>query len=494
MTVSSRTPWTLRRTLVVWVLVLITGVLTAVGGLTVVTLQRSLTANLDQDLESTANVILGGVPGDNSDLHSPRAGEGESPRGGQLGPPGGGTSFLAIKFDDTGAVITASDEFSSPQNIATDLTQAQTQLLLEVPSSNRAQTVDLGDGIGEYRVLARFEAGQTSVIGLSSSGVQAITRQLIWTLGVVALASLIAAAFGVAFLVRRSLAPLGRVAGTASEVSRQDLHLGEVALALRVGDRDTNPATEVGQVGLALNNLLDTMESALQFRHESEQRVRQFVADASHELRTPLASIRGYAELSRRSNAQVPPEIVHGLGRVESESLRMQGLVEDLLLLARLDAGRPLERDTVDLSLLTIDTVSDARVAGGDHRWVLNLPDEPVEVIGDAARLQQVLVNLLANAKVHTPEGTTITTTLRAGSATNSAAFSVADDGPGIPDNVRERIFERFARGDDSRSRKAGSTGLGLSIVDAVVGAHGGAVEVGSSDQGATFTVTLPKR
>ena len=205
--------------------------------------------------------------------------------------------------------------------------------------------------------------------------------------------------------------------------------------------------------------MLDNVEGALQSRHESEQRVRQFVADASHELRTPLASIRGYAELSRREREPVPASVTHALSRVESEALRMQGLVEDLLLLARLDAGRPLDREPVDLSLLAMDAVSDAHAASPDHRWELDLPDEPVEVTGDPARLHQVVANLLANARTHTPAGTRVVMSVKPDG--QWVRLSVSDDGPGVPESLQRNVFHRFTRGDDSRNRAAGSTGLG---------------------------------
>jgi two-component system OmpR family sensor kinase len=218
--------------------------------------------------------------------------------------------------------------------------------------------------------------------------------------------------------------------------------------------------------------------------------VRQFVADASHELRTPLAAIRGYAELTRRGRDTVAPDIAHALGRVESESARMTTLVDDLLLLARLDSGRPLEREPVELSGLVVDTVNDAHAAGRDHRWVLDLPGVPVTVPGDAPRLHQVLANLLANARTHTPPGSTVTTSL-ATTPDGSAVVTVSDDGPGIPEQLQPDIFVRFARGDTSRSRAAGSTGLGLAIVAAVVDAHGGAVEVASRPGRTSFAVRL---
>jgi two-component system OmpR family sensor kinase len=246
-------------------------------------------------------------------------------------------------------------------------------------------------------------------------------------------------------------------------------------------------------VGLALNRMLGHIGNALTARHATETRVRQFVADASHELRTPLAAIRGYAELTRRSRADVPPEIAHAMSRVESEAERMTVLVQDLLLLARLDAGRPLENAEVDLTRLVLDAVSDARVAAQGHVWRLELPAEPVTVVGDGDRLHQVLANLLSNARTHTPPGTTVTTGLSV-SPGHGVELTVTDDGPGISAELLPDVFERFGRGDSSRSRAAGSTGLGLSIVSAVVAAHGGTVGVASEPGKTRFTVRLPVR
>ena len=268
-----------------------------------------------------------------------------------------------------------------------------------------------------------------------------------------------------------------------------------MALPERVDVADTDPRTEVGQVGAALNRLLDHVTDALTARQESESRVRQFVADASHELRTPLSSIRGYAEVTRRSRDAAPPDIAYAMSRVESEATRMTALVEDLLLLARLDAGRPLAAEPVDLSRLVVDVVSDAAAAGPDHHWDLDLPDEPVVATGDDLRLHQVLANLLANARTHTPAGTTVTTRLAAEEGT--AVLSVSDDGPGIPAELLPHVFERFARGDTSRTRRpagGASTGLGLAIVTAIVVAHGGTTSVASEPGKTVFTVRLPLR
>jgi two-component system OmpR family sensor kinase len=203
-----------------------------------------------------------------------------------------------------------------------------------------------------------------------------------------------------------------------------------------------------------------------------------------------LAAIRGYAELTRRNRATMEPDVAHALDRVESASTRMTALVDDLLLLARLDSGRPLRQEPVDLSRLAVDALSDAHAAGPDHRWLLELPDEAVVVPGDAGRLHQVFANLLANARTHTPAGTTVQVALS--TKDDWAIFRVTDDGPGIPPTLQPEVFERFARGDTSRSRAAGSTGLGLAIVAAVVDAHGGRVAVASQLGETSFVVRLP--
>ena len=448
------------------------------------------------------------------------------------------------------------------------LSQAERQALLSLETTGRPVTANI-DSLGNYRVLVTKDAdtGDTVVTGLSLKLDNALVRTQLLFEGAIGATGILIVAMAGSVLVRSSLAPLERVACTAERVASKPLAQGEVSIDERVSDQDLSSSLEVGQVGSALNTLLGHVDEALAARQRSETQVRQFVADASHELRTPLASIRGYTELIARegADAALPEEAVHALDRVHSESLRMTRLVEDLLLLARLDAGRELRHDEVDLVGILLDAVSDAHAAGPDHTWDLDLAvldapadlsedeledfePEPPLVLGDEARLRQVMVNLLANARVHTPAGSHVTVTLtrrsaagadggsRDGAGTEASAgppagartstgfsakasapggpparavrggeelvITIADDGPGIDPEVRSRIFERFARGDASRERRTGSTGLGMSIALAIIQSHGGTLTVDSQQapegspedapHGTAFTVTLP--
>ncbi|MFI0895197.1 ATP-binding protein [Streptomyces sp. NPDC020983] len=378
--------------------------------------------------------------------------------------------------------------------VAAPLTGTQAAAFADVPRDGHPHTLDI-PGLGGYRVESARPGtdGSTVLVGLSTEGTEDTLSTLVWVEVSVSAAGLVAAGLAGAALMRIALHPLRRVAATATRVSELPLDRGEVALHERVPDSDTDPRTEVGQVGAALNRMLGHVASALHARQASETRVRRFVADASHELRTPLASIRGYAELTRRGREPVGPDTRHALGRIESEASRMTTLVEDLLLLARLDAGRPLDPVPTDVSPLVVDAVSDARAAGGGHLWRLDLPDAPAVVDGDPQRLHQVLTNLLANARTHTPAGTTVTARV-APLPGGAVRIQVEDDGPGVPAGLQPVVFERFARGDASRSRaqQGGSTGLGLAIVQSVVAAHGGSVELESAPGRTVFSVTLP--
>ncbi|MEU4644723.1 HAMP domain-containing sensor histidine kinase [Micromonospora sp. NPDC023814] len=470
----------LRTRLVVILVALLALVSVAIGGITTVALRQFLIDRLDEQLAPMRGAPGRGTP---SPFEPPPGADVRPdvriPRG---FPPG------TVTAEVVDGRVTRAWTLSDRQDRAVGVDEVAG--LADLPTDGRPRTRDLGQR-GDYRVVARqFPDGTVRVLGLPLSGVS----ETVWWLvaaqaGVAAVGLLLAGGAG-ALIVRATLRPLRRVAATAGRVSELPLDRGEVALSVRVPAADTDPRTEVGRVGAALNRMLGHVAAALAARQASETRVRQFVADASHELRTPLAAIRGYAELARRGREGVPPDVAHALRRVESESARMTSLVDDLLLLARLDSGRPLAVGPVDLPALVVDAVSDARVAGPEHRWQLDLPDALIRVTGDPARLHQVLANLLANARVHTPPGTTVTTTLRV--AGDTAVLSVADDGPGVPVELRDEVFERFARGDSSRSRAHGSTGLGLAIVAAVVEAHGGTVGMDSRPGRTVFTVRLP--
>lgn len=478
----TRRPWSLRTRLVVAAVALIAVVATVIGTVTTIALHSYLQGQLDGQLQESAHRARGGpigrdpLTGDSLDF---------------VAIPGQPMGTVGAHVEADGTIDSGAKSNDSRSRVLSehldDLSAAQVKALAEVPRDGQPHTATL-PGLGDYRIQSAKDG--SLVIGLPLNQVQGTVGTLVVVEICVTAAGLVAAGIAGASMVGFALRPLRRVAATATRVSELPLHQGEVALHERVPAAEADPRTEVGQVGAALNRMLGHVGSALAARQESETRVRRFVADASHELRTPLASIRGYAELTRRGREDVGPDTRHALGRIESEATRMTGLVEDLLLLARLDAGRPLSHASLDLSPLVLDAVSDARAAGRDHRWRLALPDDPVLVRADGPRLHQVLVNLLANARTHTPEGTTVTA--RVARQGHSVLLQIEDDGPGIPPDTLPHVFERFARGDASRSRAAGSTGLGLAIVRAVVAAHSGEVGVESVPGRTVFTVRLP--
>ncbi|HRW19344.1 MAG TPA: HAMP domain-containing sensor histidine kinase [Dermatophilaceae bacterium] len=468
--------WTLRAKLVASMLALFTVLTIVTSAVSLVGLNQYLQGQTDQALRNS----LQRFPADRSLPGGPVPdGDGDDRRG-----PGEEGLVVIVSGDTVWYRATA------PGGGRTTITPSQVDTLEAAGLGRDPQDVDLGGVLGVHRVLASTRNGTTYYVGLSVARQQATVANAVRIALIAGLLGLTAMAAAGLWLVKRNLRPLNQVAQTATRVSQLHLASGEVALAERVPAAYTDPRTEVGTVGAALNGLLDHVQEALAARHQSEQRVRQFVADASHELRTPLASIRGYAELTRREREPVPAGVTHALARVESEAQRMTALVDDLLLLARLDAGRPLDHGEVDLTELVVHAVSDAHAASPAHQWRLDLPDEPVLVRGDQARLHQIVANLLANARAHTPAGTVVT----AGIAREPGRvrLTVNDNGPGVPESLQPNVFQRFARGDSSRNRAAGSTGLGLSIVAAVAGAHGGSVELTSRAGDTTFTVVLP--
>ncbi|MCG7525491.1 HAMP domain-containing histidine kinase [Streptomyces sp. OfavH-34-F] len=501
-----RRPWTLRTRLVVSAVTLIAVVASVIGVVTAIAYHSYLYGKLDDQLRDIAvraqRVPGGPKPGG---LKAPGVPAAPSlvPERDPLGFIGMGgqplRTFGALVEDGriADSAVVKDGGFEAGENTE-PLTAGQRGALKEagVTADGRAHDVEL-PGLGGYRVRGvPVNDGGTVLVGIPTAEVSRALSTLILVEVCVTGAGLVAAGIAGTVIVGVALRPLRRVAATATRVSELPLHSGEVALLERVPDTEADPRTEVGQVGAALNRMLGHVGSALDARQRSETRLRQFVADAGHELRTPLASIRGYAELTRRGGEETGPDTRHALGRIESEAQRMTGLVEDLLLLARLDAGRPLSYETTDLSPLVVDALSDARAAdttggaGPARHWHLDLPDTPAVVRADPTRIHQVLVNLLSNARSHTPPGTTVTARVLA--APDGVTVEIQDDGPGIPPDLLPHIFERFTRGDASRSRHAGSTGLGLAIVQAVVTAHGGTAQARSAPGGTVFAVRLP--
>jgi two-component system OmpR family sensor kinase len=414
-------------------------------------------------------------------------------RGGPTGPgPNLGPTLGTVTglFPDTGqdvgsVISTRSDNEVVQGPVSTTVLKQ----LDKVPADGEVHGVDL-TGLGSYHVVVREGTGGKVASGLPTSEVDGILDSLVWWEALLGLLGVATAAGAGTLVVRRQLRPLNEVAATARAVAVLPLASGEIGVTERVPAHLTDERTEVGQVGAALNSLLEHVETSLAARHRSEQQVRQFVGDASHELRTPLATIHGYAEISRRTPGD-PAALSVALAKVETEADRMSGLVEDLLLLARLDAGRPLERVEVDVTRLLLESVVDARVLSPAHKWQLDLPEEPVTVTGDAQRLHQVVTNLLGNARHHTPPGTTVTVSAR--SDDDGVRIVVRDDGPGLPEGLADNAFERFTRGDTSRTRASGGAGLGLSLVSAIAQAHGGSAHVESRMGSTTFTVLLPR-
>lgn len=343
--------------------------------------------------------------------------------------------------------------------------------------------------LGEYRVIVSNGAdGDLQVTGLPKRAVdQTIARLALIEIIVFAGAMLLTAVAG-ASCVRLTLRPLERVARTARSVTSLPLGKGEVQLPEPL--QNDSPDTEVGQVTDAVNRMLQHVEAALAERQASEDLLRQFVADASHELRTPVAVIRSHAEYVQMTAPSLSADAGEALGRITAESVRMGVLVEDLLLLARLDSGRPLLRDSVDLTRLVLDNAIDARTLAPDHEWQLELPEHETLVSGDPNSLRQVVVNLLSNAAEHTPAGTVVT--IQLAEQDGYAVAVVSDTGPGISAKLLPKIFERFVRADSARVHRGGESGLGLAIVEAIVRAHHGSITVDSRPGRTSFTLRLP--
>ncbi|ACU75002.1 histidine kinase [Catenulispora acidiphila DSM 44928] len=483
-------PRTLRGQLTLGLVVLLAVIFAGVGIGTTALLRGFLVTRLDQQLTAAgpryAQSLEHGLEQNNMDADT---------RGQTLGTFGaraaggvitqvGVINGTSLTGDDTGQVR---------------LSPADTRAVLSLPLDGSPHTVRLS-ALGEYRL--RSVPGLDSdvlVTGLPMSQVSETVRELATAEIALFAGAVVVAALGGAAWVRLALRPLDRVATTAERVSTLSLASGEVALEVRVPDADRGD--EVGRVGASLNRMLGHVENALARRQSVERRLRDFAADAGHELRTPLAAVRGHAELVLRRGGELPDDARHALTRIEAESRRMGTIVDDLLLLARLDAGRPLASEEVDLTLLVLNAVDDARAADHDesdigesatrHEWRLDLPTDPVTVPGDPHRLAQAVANFVTNARVHTPAGTLITVGISVDA--DKVRLAVQDSGPGLAPDLAERAFDRFTRGDPARSRGSGSTGLGLAITRAVAEAHGGGVTVRSKPGRTVFELVLPR-
>ena len=440
-------------------------------------------------------------------------GSGPGPRFGSLDLVVVGETVLnASLVDDEGVTYALSSE-----DIAT---------LMNADATRQSpRNITVGDQ-GSFRIMGQSESvGNTEgtvIVGQSLTEVKRTTRTLTLLFVLTGLVGVVVAAAVARLLVRVALSPVERLRATTSRITRTPLTSGAVSLPDRIPADSYREGTEVGDLSESFNQMLDHVEEALVERERSEARLKRFAADASHELRTPLATVSGYAELAQRRNAEVPEDVARSLDRIRSESGRMATLVEDLLLLARLDSGDRVVASSVDIARVILDCVSDARVTGPDHLWSLEIEEDAatLAVKGNAGQLHQMMANLLANARLHTPPGTQVIVRLGK-SGTTHVLIEVEDTGPGIPPELQQRLFDRFTRGDEARAplstshsetsseggaaRGTGgaalttsprtmhrSTGLGLAITSALVEAHGGKITVTSSPGRTVFSLWLP--
>ncbi|MFZ0834084.1 MAG: ATP-binding protein [Mycobacterium sp.] len=460
-------PQSLRRQLILGVTAVVTVVLLAVGGASVLILRTYVMSMIDSEVSRSLTAASQSFEHD----------------GKVVGQMQG--SVLAVMRDDAvvqAEMFSGDEPAPAPPAVVRDI-QARSW------TAGPPETVRLGDA-NNYRMQSRaLPDGTVIVSGVSLELVRAtIAQKTMITGGLIAIALMVTAG-GTFLVVRYALLPLHRVATTAAQAANLTLD-DDPRITARVRVDETHPDNEVGVVGKALNRLLSNVDSALAQRAESDRRMRRFLADASHELRTPLAAIQGYAELTRQDSEALPPTTEYALARIESEAVRMGSLVSELLLLSRLDEGQDLDTDIVDLVDVIVDAVNDATVSGPDHSWVTDLPDEPVWVQGDRARLHQLVTNLLSNARVHTPAGVTVTTAIKRVGA--FAELTVTDDGPDIEADLLPHLFERFVRADKARTHGIGGWGLGLAIVASIVEAHHGSVTAASANGQTEFRVRLP--
>lgn len=459
----------LRLRLVLALLLLAAVGISVIDAVTYLVMQSNLSAQANSQAKSSANSVAKylylweqtGIP----------------PRGGVEAPPGSYGELV-------GPAGSFGKRFTYPGASPPPYPNLPARFGSDPISGPEFTTVGASTGGGEFRVLLvpTTEPGTNLVLGIPLTSVDSTLNEL-RLLEILVGAAVLLGLGGLAWwTVQLGLRPLQRIRVTAGAIAAGDLSQ-RVAVA--------DPRTEVGQLAVSLNEMLSQIERAFEARAASESRMRQFMADASHELRTPLSSIRGYAELFRHGAKGRPADLDKAMARIESESSRMSQLVDDLLLLARLDEGRPIESTTFDLSQVVVDAAADASVSDRHHPIKVDAP-AAVEVVGDEPRIRQVVGNLVRNAIVHTPTRTKVELAVRA-EPEGFAVLSVTDHGPGISDEQAVKIFDRFVRLDQSRSRDRGGSGLGLAIVAAIVAAHHGRVRYAPTPGGgATFSVWLP--
>ncbi|GAA3327790.1 sensor histidine kinase [Paeniglutamicibacter sulfureus] len=451
---------------------------TVIGLLLNAGMRQSLTAQLHEQLEFAADRAA-----------SYSAQNGRKPSTESPFAPGQASGTLNAKIVSgylfSGAVL------DSKTGERKDITDTDVQPLTSVEID--APPVVHHLSIGDYMLSAQHDPGSGGVLitGLP----MAPTERTLASLGIltvtISLAGLIAIGLIGSMIIRRSLAPLQRVSAVASSVANAELESGTAALEARVAPEDSIPGTESGEVGRALNALLDNVGAAFAVREASEAQMRQFVADASHELRTPLSAIRGYTELISATE-HFSDDGQRSLKRVLEQSTRMSSLVENLLLLARLDEKHQVKKAPVDLGKLAAEITEDFAITAPAHHWTPRIPATPLVVSGDASALRRVITNLLGNARKHTLEGNNVTVEVRRDAATHEAVLRVSDTGEGIAPDFLPLVFKRFTRADAARSGADGTTGLGLPIAKAIVESHDGTITVSSVPGNTVFEVRLP--
>ncbi len=447
----------LRTRLIISFTGLLLAAIVAVGVVASRSVRSVLTAQIDQRLSEVAARGIG----------RPRGFEGRGPFP---------NTYALVVADETGEVLISQPAgFQDDPEPLPDIEQVPqgTSGFMYLPAN--------GSSLKYRALVARAENGRLAVLAVPLRDLTDARSQLVRTLAAAGGGILAIGAFATWWTVKRGLRPVDRMVDTASAIAAGDL-------TRRVPD--STPSTELGRLGEALNEMLTHIEDAIDSERKAKDRLRQFVADASHELRTPVAAIAGYAELHRKGGLDDPNERQRALGRIEAETHRMQRLVEDLLLLARLDQTQPIDRTEVNLTALVADAVADHEALDPDRPITFIAPSSAL-VLGDAGRLAQVIGNLLANVRMHTPPHTPVGVDIISNGRVTE--LRVTDGGPGLPAEALDKVFERFFRVDQSRTRRTGGSGLGLAIVSAIVNAHGGTVTAANApDGGASITLALP--